>query len=176
MNNIKPGNTPDMIQVLQSHISRYPLLQLQDIYKLLYQAAMGAEHAVPSPAQAKKYLLREIKTMGPGPSEPLCDPISPHITRIHLRPYLSQNLDINILLNAFLKTAKNYTGSIALLKTYWQAVYALNHFPHKEANAYFTYMEQAGFHAVHHSDPYRKAYKPAYRIILREYASPISKP
>jgi len=30
-------------KVLQSHLSRYPSLQMQDLYKLLHQAALGSE-------------------------------------------------------------------------------------------------------------------------------------
>jgi hypothetical protein len=28
-------------KILESHLSRYPLLQIPDLYKLLHQAAMG---------------------------------------------------------------------------------------------------------------------------------------
>jgi hypothetical protein len=40
----------EMIEtVLHSHIARYPALQIQDLYKLLHQAAMGSEHAGHAP-------------------------------------------------------------------------------------------------------------------------------
>ena len=32
--------------VLPAHFSRYPAMKIQDIYKLIHQAALGSEHAV----------------------------------------------------------------------------------------------------------------------------------
>ena len=77
-----------MNKILQDHLARYPKMQARDVYKLLHQAAMGSEHAVTDIASARAWLERELAEIGPGPAEPLVDPISPdgQIARIHLRP------------------------------------------------------------------------------------------
>ena len=43
-------------QLLTAHLQRYPRMQLEDIYKLLHQAALGPEHAVQDAAIARARL------------------------------------------------------------------------------------------------------------------------
>jgi len=40
-------------QILAAHVKRYPRLGIQDLYKLVYQGAMGSEHASSDPAQMR---------------------------------------------------------------------------------------------------------------------------
>ena len=75
-------------RVLLIHVQRYPRLRPQDLYKLIYQAAMGCEHAVQNVAEARSWLESEVKSLRKGPEEPAIDPIAPdgRIVRINLRP------------------------------------------------------------------------------------------
>jgi hypothetical protein len=81
--------------VLHAHIARYPAMQIQDIYKLVHQAAMGSEHAISSARGPRMWLERELAEMGSGPEETLIDPISGdgQIVRVHLRPFLARGGD-----------------------------------------------------------------------------------
>jgi hypothetical protein len=90
-----------METILRSHFSRYPLMQVQDLYKLLHQAALGSEHAVRNPETARNWLTRELAEMGDGPPEPLFDPISPggEIARVHLRPFVAGGHNPDALLD-----------------------------------------------------------------------------
>ena len=63
-------------RILRSHISHYPSMQIQDLYKLLHQAAIGSEHALANPESARNWLTRELAEMGEGILELLTDPIS----------------------------------------------------------------------------------------------------
>jgi len=89
-------------------------MQIQDVYKLLHQAAMGSEHAVSNPESARGWLIRELAEMGEGVPEPLIDPISPddEIVRVHMRPYVAAGYDPDLLLDAFIRTANEYRGDI----------------------------------------------------------------
>jgi hypothetical protein len=91
-----------------------------DLYKLIYQAAMGPEHAVSDEAGARKWLLEEIRNLGSGPEEPLVDSISPDggVVRVHLRPFVRAKADVEQLLDAFLYTAHEFHGSTQRLETY----------------------------------------------------------
>ena len=64
-------------QLLSAHLARYPAMQLDDIYKLLHQAALGPGHAVDNPAAARKRLDQEMSALGEAPAGPLRDIISP---------------------------------------------------------------------------------------------------
>jgi hypothetical protein len=161
--------------ILTNQLQRYPLMQLDDLYKLIFQAAMGSEHAVPDREAAASYLQEELKRMGSGPEEPLIDPIAPdgRIVRVHLRPYLQSGEDPAMLLRAFLRTADRFQGSLEKLAAWWKdaiAVIEEQQLPLQvePSQAFFTRMAEMGFPAVHHSQAYLSAYKPAYRVVLKD--------
>lgn len=162
--------------IILSHVSRYPLAQIEDLYKLAHQAALGSEHAVESIDTAMDWLTREIDEMGTAPEEPMLDPISGdgQILRIHLQPYITSGADPEILLNAFLQTANNFPGSTEKLSRYWMTTTRLAEeeaiqFTPDELRTYFTRMKSLNFPAVHHSPQYLDSYKPHYRVVAQNY-------
>lgn len=163
-------------QVLNSHLVRYPAMQVQDIYKLLYQAALGSGHAVRDQASARDRLERELAEMGAGPEHPPVEPISPdgRIVRLHLRPWLAAGKDPQVLLSAFLRTAREWQGSLETLRLYgstaarWMEAQA-GLVRKLELEDFFTEMERQGFPAVHHSPRYASLYRPAYRVVAVAY-------
>lgn len=62
--------------LLARQVARFPAMESQDVYKLLYQATMGSRHAGLDSAMAARWLERELRDMGPGPGEPVVDTIS----------------------------------------------------------------------------------------------------
>jgi hypothetical protein len=157
--------------ILRSHLSRYPAMQIQDVYKLLHQAALGSEHAVTSLDSARNWLLREMAEMGEGSPEPLIDPISPggEIVRIHLRPFLAAGYDPDVLLDAFVRTANEHHGDVHLLEQFWQAATVTSKFPALEMEELFRSMKAQNYPPVHHSPEYEKLYRPAYRVVARVF-------
>jgi hypothetical protein len=142
----------------------------------LFQAAMGAEHAVQDDAAAHRWLWHELQGLSNGPEEPLIDPVSPDgsLVRLHLRPYLAAQGDPAALLDAFIRTAREYRGSMDVLRRYWHTAerlatagllpYALGPLQH-----FFAAVQADGFPAVHHSAAYTHAYRPAYRVIVYDF-------
>ena len=61
--------------VLYAHFCRYPTMCIQDVYKLIHQAALGSEHAVSHAEDARKWMERQLADLGTGPDEPVVDPI-----------------------------------------------------------------------------------------------------
>lgn len=165
----------DFRPMLAQHLARYPELQLQDCYKLLVQACLGSEHAVGDPAAAARWMERELATLGPGPDEPLVDPITPdgRIVRIHLRPFVARKGDPARLVAAFVQTANDYRGSREALALAWEQVVALAEsgalpFSAEAARDYGRKMAADAWPAVRHSKIFRERYQPAYRIVMRE--------
>ncbi len=154
-------------KVLHDHISRYPEMQIQDLYKLLHQAAMGSEHAVPDRQSVERWMTRELAEMGEGIREPLIDPISHDggIVRIHLRPYVVAGHDPLMLLDAFIRTANEHRGDIQILAQYWQDAVAMDHFSALEMDEFFQGLKNKNFPAIHHSAEYERLYRPAYRVV-----------
>ena len=163
-------------QILSNQVVRYPRLQLQDLYKLIYQSAMGSEHAIQDMAAARHYLESEVNGLGEGLEEQTLDPISPdrRIVRINLRPYITKGGDPSMLLTAFIRTANEYKGIWAHLRRYWSyvermAMEEVLPFAQDELERFFVKMVAGGFPVVHHSMAYRAAYHPAYRVIARDF-------
>jgi hypothetical protein len=162
--------------ILIAHSNRYPRWSVVDLYKLIFQAAMGAEHAVPDEAGARQWLLEEIRNLGSGPEEPLVDIISPGgaVVRVHLRPFVQAGKDVEQLLDAFLRTAREFHGSAQRLETYGrdavqEATEGVFPFSADEVAAYMGRMKKNGFPAVHHSPAFEAEYRPAYRVVARDF-------
>ena len=163
-------------QILARQVSRYPRLEIQDLYKLTYQAAMGAEHAVPDVAAAQDWLERELSQLDAGPQEPIVETISPdgRMARVHLRPYVAAGGDPAALLTAFVRTAHEHRGTWEQLRRYWSyavRLAAMGGLPFNQTDllSFWADVEAQGFPVAHHSAGYRAAYKPAYRVIRREF-------
>jgi hypothetical protein len=161
--------------VIKSHISRYPVLQIQDLYKLLHQASMGSEHGVPDLDTARNWLTRELFEMGEGFSEPLMDPISAdgEIVRVHLRPYISAGYAPDLLLDAFVRTANEYKGDARTLEIYWQAATKMGCYSSVEMDEFFDPMKTRDFPPVHHSSEYVHIVCPAYRVMALAFCPKI---
>ena len=157
--------------ILRDHFSRYPAMQIQDVYKLLHQAAMGSEHAISNEDSVRKRMGRELAEMGAGPEEPMIDPISNdgQMVRVHLRPFIEQGGNPDMLLDAFIRTANTFRGDAQVLENYWQAALETGHFPHAQMEAFFQSVQVQDYPAVHHSLEYEKLYRPAYRVVLKRF-------
>jgi len=147
---------------------------MEDVYKLIHQAAMGSEHAVPDEDRARAWLCRELGQLGAGPPEPLVDPISPDggLVRVHLRPFSRLRLDEEALLVAFIRTGQQWPGSADRLIEYADEAIDLTHeglLPLDPAALadYLAGLQAAGYPPVHHSPRYVQTYAPAYRVVAR---------
>ena len=164
------GGPWSLPSILGDHARRYPRWNEFDLYKLLHQAERGSEHAVTDDQAASHWLERELAALGPGPVEPLIDPIRTdgRIARIHLRPWRDTGLGLGPLLDAFLQTASRWQGSSYGLE---QALHTAESLAEelgldgKAVAACALWMKSDGFPPVHHSRSYEAAYRPAYRVV-----------
>jgi len=167
-------------QLLGQHLQRYPRMELADVYKLLHQAAMGAGHAVRDPDAARALLRSEAHDLGDGPAEPIADPISPDgkLARIHLRPYVAAGRDLDAVADAFVQTAQRFGASPEKLAKFCGCLGDLADahgipFDREQVSGYFDPIAAQGYPVVRHSDAYRAAYRPAYRVVLLELLSDV---
>jgi hypothetical protein len=89
-----------MRTLLLDHAHRYPFWELSDLYKLLHQAALGAEHALTNEAHVWEWLVRELADLEPDGT----------LVLVHLRPFAHLGLDPKLLLTAFFteREAQNF--------------------------------------------------------------------
>lgn len=166
----------DIHGLLKEQLARYPRMELQDCYKLLFQACLGSEHAVTDSAAAARWMNEEIARLGNGPTEPMIDPITPDgsLVRVHLRAWIQQGRDPQALVNAFVATGRGYTGSRAALADAWAQVVALAAegtlpFAADDARQFGQRMADAGYPVAHHSKTFNALYHPAYRVVAKAY-------
>lgn len=163
-------------RVILDHYSRYPLIQVLDLYKLIHQGVFGCEHAYVDEENARLMLEQEMKNKPGYMEEPVIDPISVdgQIVRVNLRPYFASGGYQQALASAFVLTARNHKGSDSTFIRYWgyaEKMVAMGDliFNIDDMSKKFAILKQAGFPPVHHTEQYVKAYQPAYRVVLREY-------
>jgi hypothetical protein len=155
---------------LLGHARRYPRWNELDLYKLLYQAERGSEHALTDSRATSQWLEQELAHLGPGPTEPLIDPIRAdgQIVRIHLRPWLNKGLDPAVLVEAFLQTARQWQGSSTGLEAALHSAESMAEelgLPAMAVAECAARMKPLGFPAVHHSPTFEAEYRPAYRVV-----------
>lgn len=163
-------------RIVARQFARYPAMQPQDVYKLAFQAAMGSRHAGLDSAMAAGWMDRELASLAAGPPEPIRDTISSdgRMVRVNLRPYLAAGGSREALLRAFVRTAREFTGSLPRLRRELAQIERLAAageipLPRSALHAYFERMRAQGYPAVEHSSGYDSAYHPAYRVVLAEF-------
>ena len=159
-------------QVISQHLRRYPHMQLEDVYKLLHQAALGPGHAVKDKADARGRLDAEAASLPAGPDEPIPDVISPDgkLARIHLRPFLAGGGNLDDLCDAFVETSSIYPASMEKLGKFCGCLGDLAAtgglpWPEQDVIAWVRTIAAKGYPAVHHSPKFTANYKPAYRVV-----------
>lgn len=163
--------------ILTLHKQRYPLMEPADYGKLLYQNEFGPEHMVTSPEAVQEWLVREWEEIeqtaqGEEPSD-MANPTS-HIEEIGNRLYrfhLTDGYDIKIaaplLARLFFRTAQQHHGTAEGLREKLALLQKQN-IP--SLKPWLTEYIRAGCPALHHSESFRQAYAPHYRILRDEYA------
>jgi hypothetical protein len=166
-------NPLSLVGLIQQHMIWYPLMELRDVYKLIYQGVMGSEHLISSPEEFSRYLAEEFYPLLPDPSERILEPIRPDRTllRINLRAYKCQQQQLDVLIPLLIETARSFTGDLNELQVTWMSFVQaceqgwISNFNIKEIHQFTEWLEGLGFPAVHHSEAYGCEYQPAYRLI-----------
>lgn len=162
----------ELRNLLRTHARRYPLMERTDAVKLIYQNEFGGGHMIANEDACLSYLRREYAATQHDPDAVLAEPIGNGIVRIHLRALPADRLET--LGKAFIRSANAHQGTMECFREKLEILRQLtaeNVFGFELAalDVYLQAYRSAGCPAVSHSDTYRRAYKPAYRIVLQEY-------
>ena len=155
------------------HSKRYPKLQPQDLFKFLYQSAYGCEHLVAAEKDVVDYIKQEYKRIAPIERSDV-ELLDGEYVRVPLS-LLEDGLKPETLGALFCRSAKQEScGREQLLEKLDVAATpaAEGKLPFS-AVAFRNALEKwraEGYPAVHHSECFREAYRPAYRVIAKEYA------
>lgn len=159
----------ELICLLRSHAARYPKMEPTDAVKLLFQNEFGGGHLIRDPDSFLLYLRREYDSIPKDPNASKCEDIGNGRIRVYLAPLTETELEQ--LGQVFLRDSQNRQGSQAafleklgvLRQATIDGVFA---FDIQALDDYLTVYAAAGYPMVSHSQAYRNAYRPAYRVIL----------
>lgn len=160
-----------MIKTIQEHIAKYPLMQIQDVAKLMFQSEFGGGHMIADEQRSLKRIQEEYQTvLEQGWNyENAMEPIGNGMCRMYLN-CLNQGLKAEVLNQMFVISANNKIGSIVALEekieTFLNACKNQTFaFSYTEATIFMEAWKEKGYPAMSHSDVYREAYHPAYRVM-----------
>lgn len=152
-----------------SALEKYPLSEPRDIVKLLYQREFGPAHAIADPDAALRFLLDEYASVRQEEG-PLYERIGNGYVRLNLKTLDFNRVTPEKAAEAFVKSAVPAGDRSAFAEAL--RTLAGNELVIKLMPALPGYVEEyvkSGCPAVHHSESYKKAYSPAYRVIREEF-------
>lgn len=164
--------TPTTRDALLAHSHTYPALQANDVFKFLYQSTFGCEHLIADEDGVIARIAAEVQALPPNANTAI-EPLDGAYGRVHLG-LLSDGLTAQTLGRLFCLSATCPVESMTALEHRLAVAGELaaeGAFPFSaqafEA-AHATWRAQ-GYPALHHSDAFRKTYRPAYRVIAKRY-------
>jgi hypothetical protein len=162
--------------ILDRHRVRYPLLGAGDVYKLIHQGVFGPGHIVTGAEAARRAIEDEVRRQKAkdgvqSETEDAVEEIDPEgrFARVNLRPLLGRRDLAGTLATVLVESASPATGepvemeSRLSLATDW----CRRSLPSRAAplEVLARTAVRQGWPPIHHSDAYRQAYRPAYRVV-----------
>ena len=161
-----------MREILLSHFTRYPEMTPQDAVKLVYQSAFGPGHLLADQERARAFLHRELEET-PARAGAVLEPIGGGYARLHLAAAKAAGMDEEAIFLAFLTAAGHPTPGTAVFEHNLAVLEELagagqTPFSAQALADYLAQYRAEGCPMVSHSETYRNAYRPAYRVVLTE--------
>lgn len=161
----------ELEEVLRWHVSRYPLMGPTDVLKLLYQGEFGGGHLASDPERCLAALREEYAHTPPKEDVPLTEPLGGDLVRLNLAAAVRRGIPAEEVGEAFLRSAEQVRGDFGRfaekLERLRQLPEEILPFARAELEARLTSYAAQGFPPCSHSEEYRRAYRPAYRVLLK---------
>ena len=159
--------------LLKEHFQRYPLLQAQDVLKFLHQSTFGCGHLIASPTAAAEYIRQEMAQCAE--SMVAIEDLDGDFCRVHLSYIKKLGVSADTLARLLAFSAQDPCGDKESIETRLNVALSMAKngelpFSYEELQQEIAAWRNAGFPARHHSEVFRNAYAPAYRVIKKEYA------
>jgi len=160
----------DFTKIILEHVSKYPIFRPTDAVKLIYQSEYGIGHLVADPQMFADRLMNEFHSCKKNSDQPMIEDIGSGICRLHFGPAKAAGMKAEDINRLFTAAAAGHRGSkegqeqkLRLLEKLCREGCA--GFSPEELAAFLEKYRAEGCPALHHSDGYRAAYQPHYRVI-----------
>ena len=148
-------------------------MRATDAYKLLYQGVFGVGHIMSDLAWERLEDEAGRIEIEDHPWEPLIEDVSADgsMVRVNIRPYLRRGLPLDRLFEVMKESAKG-EGDHEDFLVAWTVFRELAEtgavqVDHREVEELDEELREEGVRPHHHSEAYREAYYPAYRVVRR---------
>ena len=161
--------------IVLAHARKYPEMQAQDYVKLAYQHALGCGHLV----KDEKTCLDRIRAERNGiQTNVRTEPIGNGLVRLYLDGGDFPVSD-DAVKNMFMHTANTFTPAENALENALDVLLSLSEknligVNHADMTAFITSYKSQGMPLVSHTNAYRNAYHPAYRVVSEAFAGILS--
>ena len=163
----------DVRRALTKQLETYPASTVQDVYKTFYQDRFGSEHMIRDTAAVRRYLSYELEVAASDSiPNPYYEPTGAEgrFVRVFLRGVNEGLITEEELLDAFLKSAKPTAQPEQTWAEQWAQILSSldkTELEQLDPDSVLPELQTAAEteRAVHHSDAYRQAYHPHYRIV-----------
>ena len=159
-----------LAELLKEHYDNHPGMEVRDAVKFLYQSHMGPGHLVDDEGAALARLKAEWDQVEADPALPLAEPLGNGLFRLNLVACKAKSLSPYTLNRLFVLTARETFPDRSGLESGLDLVYTLP-FPRDAADAFLAQYRSQGCPAVSHSEAYRRAFRPAYRVVSESYVN-----
>lgn len=161
-------------EIILEHMKKYPLLEITDLIKLVFQNEFGGGHLITDENASLIRIKNELEIIGENKSIPLTEDIGNGLVRLNLGA-LDGKISAEAVNLCFVASANMIKGSVEQFESKISEVFSLCKagllpFSEKEFSEYIQNYKNNGYKAVSHSEKYRNEYKPAYRIVKKEFA------
>lgn len=174
-------NLPDDIHsILIQHLQRYPVMQMPDLMKLVYQHVFGGGHLVTDPAASLQQLMDEVHvqmihvTNGSGFVPDRFEPIGNSLCRLHLAGIEETGIALETVNRFFVRTAERVDGKSQQFRAMLAEARKLMQehilpFSPTELDTFIDVYDFDSCPPFRHSAAFREAYAPTYRIVHSWY-------
>lgn len=164
---------PELEAILRAHAEKYPKMEPTDAVKLIYQNEFGGGHLIRDEEACLRYLRREYEATAQDPQAEFAEEIGNGICRVMLAALDEKGMTPEALGRMFIRSAEAHGGELAVFRNKLGILRELTRagifrFSPEELEDYLAEYEKAGYPPVSHSEAYRQAYHPAYRIVCKE--------
>lgn len=180
--------TASAVDLILTHVRRYPELDVIDVYRLLHQAAFGVGGRIPNRKTAREWLDHEAGLARQKPANStnstrehaLIESVHPDgvVVRVYLQTYQAAGGALSALLDAYIKSGESPLSDPAVMAGWWSEFAAMvapggaltGRFEARVVALTGHVRANEDWPASPHSPVYLAHYQPYYRVLTHDQA------
>lgn len=163
------------VKLLKKHIQLSPRMEITDAVKLVFQSEFGCGHLFSDITGCTDWIRREMAETGEAAGTEPATYIGGGMARLNLASPNAAKLPPELIARMMQISSQQQGSSIARFEKSLLVLEKLANegetpFTADALMAYLADYKKAGYPAVSHSERYRAAYHPAYRVVMNDFA------